>query len=127
MNLTNDNAVGCQQIAACGGLETLSSLIARNFPSFSLFTSGERKEKTLFTGAVLELESQTDIHLNDQELDFLVTILGLLVNMVENNGENRLVKMSTLCLSPFHAFPTHLSQYLSLFIVYNAVVMWWYS
>ncbi|KNA21886.1 hypothetical protein SOVF_038670 isoform B [Spinacia oleracea] len=89
MNLTNDNAVGCQQIAACGGLETLSSLIARNFPSFSLFTSGERKEKTLFTGAVLELESQTDIHLNDQELDFLVTILGLLVNMVENNGENR--------------------------------------
>lgn len=89
MNLTNDNAVGCQQIAACGGLETLSSLIARHFPSFSLFTSVERRKKALFSDTILELENQTDVHLNDQELDFLVTILGLLVNMVENNGDNR--------------------------------------
>uniref|UniRef100_A0A803LLD8 Wings apart-like protein C-terminal domain-containing protein n=1 Tax=Chenopodium quinoa TaxID=63459 RepID=A0A803LLD8_CHEQI len=95
MNLTNDNAVGCEQIAACGGLETLSSLIARHFPKLSVFTSSEKKEKTLFAGTTMELESQTDIHLNDQELDFLVTILGLLVNMVENNGDNRLVRMKT--------------------------------
>lgn len=89
MNLTNDNAVGCQQIAACSGLETLSSLIARHFPSFSLYTSGERKENTSSSRTALQLESQAEIHLNDQELDFLVTILGLLVNMVENNGDNR--------------------------------------
>ncbi|XP_021740544.1 uncharacterized protein LOC110706874 isoform X2 [Chenopodium quinoa] len=103
MNLTNDNAVGCEQIAACGGLETLSSLIARHFPKLSVFTSSEKKEKTLFAGTTMELESQTDIHLNDQELDFLVTILGLLVNMVENNGDNRsrlaAAKVSLQCSS----------------------------
>lgn len=89
MNLTNDNAAGCQQIAACGGLEALSSLIARHFPSFGLSSCGEIKENTLFTSAIPELGSQTDLHLSDQELDFLVTILGLLVNMVENDGNNR--------------------------------------
>ena len=89
MNLTNDSAVGCQQIATCGGLETLSSLIAGHFPSFSLFTSGERKETPLLTSTKLVFESQKDIRLNEQELDFLVTILGLLVNMVENNSDNR--------------------------------------
>ncbi|KAJ1417619.1 Wings apart-like protein [Sesbania bispinosa] len=52
MNLTNDNPVGCQQIAAYGGLETMSMLIA------------------------------------DHELDFLVAILGLLVNLVEKDGRN---------------------------------------
>uniref|UniRef100_A0A7C9AKI5 Uncharacterized protein n=1 Tax=Opuntia streptacantha TaxID=393608 RepID=A0A7C9AKI5_OPUST len=89
MNLTNDNAAGCQQIAACGGLEALSSLIARHFPSFGFSSCGEIKEKTLFTNAIPELGSQTDVQLSDQELDFLVTILGLLVNMVENDGNNR--------------------------------------
>jgi len=92
MNLTNDNAAGCQQIAACGGLEALSSLIARHFPSFGFSSCGEIKEKTLFTNAIPELGSQTDVQLSDQELDFLVTILGLLVNMVENDGNNRFVK-----------------------------------
>ncbi|KAL2932003.1 Wings apart-like protein-like protein [Bienertia sinuspersici] len=89
MNLTNDNAVGCQQIAACGGLETLSSLIAGHFPTFNIFTSGEKKDNPLLTSTKLELESQKEIRLNEQELDFLVTILGLLVNLVENNGDNR--------------------------------------
>ncbi|XP_057537364.1 wings apart-like protein 1 isoform X2 [Amaranthus tricolor] len=87
MNLTNDNDVGCQKIANCGGLELLSCLIARHFPLFSLLTSGKIKGNTLFIGNALGLESQKDIHLNDQEL--LVTILGLLVNMVENDGDNR--------------------------------------
>ena len=94
MNLTNDNDVGCQKIANCGGLELLSCLIARHFPLFSLLTSGKIKGNTLFIGNALGLESQKDIHLNDQEL--LVTILGLLVNMVENDGDNRFVKMSTV-------------------------------
>nr|CAD1844372.1 unnamed protein product [Ananas comosus var. bracteatus] len=65
MNLTNDNPVGCQQIAACGGLDTMVSLIVQHIPSF-------------------------DLHLSDHELDFLVAILGLLVNLVEKDSQNRL-------------------------------------
>lgn len=83
MNLTNDNPVGCQQIAAYGGLETMSLLIAGHFPSFSSSLSlTEIKQNTSRT-------SQYDRHLTDHELDFLVAILGLLVNLVEKDGHNR--------------------------------------
>ncbi|KAM1004920.1 hypothetical protein ACFX13_005095 [Malus domestica] len=87
MNLANDNPVGCQQIAAYGGLETLSSLIANHFPSFNSLSSpfSERSENT----SSIELDHQNDKRLTDQELDFLVAILGLLVNLVEKNGQNR--------------------------------------
>ncbi|KAI4296697.1 hypothetical protein L6164_036637 [Bauhinia variegata] len=84
MNLTNDNPVGCQQIAAYGGLETMSSLIAGHFPSFSSsslsFPLNTSKSKT---------DLKDDRHLNDHELDFLVAILGLLVNLVEKDSHNR--------------------------------------
>ena len=91
MNLTNDNPVGCQQIAACGGLETLSSLIAGHFPSFSSYFPpfSERRENTLSSNSNLGGEHENDAHLSDQELDFLVAILGLLVNLVEKDGLNR--------------------------------------
>ncbi|KAL9263412.1 Wings apart-like protein [Drosera capensis] len=91
MNLANDNAEGCQQIAAAGGLETLTSLIVRHFPSFSSTISqfDELREMSLLSDSVLELGSQTDVHLNDQELDFLVAILGLLVNLIEKDSHNR--------------------------------------
>lgn len=84
MNLTNDNSVGCRQIAACGGLETLCGLIAGHYPSFSLYlpTFSDQVEKSI----VLEGNNK---RLNDQELDFLVAILGLLVNLVEKDGRNR--------------------------------------
>ncbi|KAJ6738137.1 hypothetical protein OIU74_003148 [Salix koriyanagi] len=87
MNLTNDNPIGCQQIAVCGGLETMSTLIAGHFPSFSSSISlvGAIQED----GSNIELDNQNDVHLNDQELDFLVAILGLLVNLVEKDGDNR--------------------------------------
>jgi hypothetical protein len=89
MNLTNDNPVGCRQIAGCGGLETMSSLIAAHFPSFSSSSSlsSEIKEKS----SSIDLDHQNDRHLSDQELDFLVAILGLLVNLVEKDGRNRLL------------------------------------
>lgn len=82
MNLTNDNSVGCRQVAACRGLESMAELIAGHFPSFT--------RSPLFN----ELEMpgpchQKDKHLTDQELDFLVAILGLLVNLVEKDGINR--------------------------------------
>lgn len=90
MNLTNDNPVGCQQIAACGGLETLSSLIAGHFPSFSLSLPpfSEIRENSLSMSS-LEVDHQIKSYLSDQELDFLVAILGLLVNLVEKDGHNR--------------------------------------
>ncbi|KAJ6416568.1 hypothetical protein OIU84_002429 [Salix udensis] len=87
MNLTNDNPTGCQQIAACGGLETMSSLIAGHFPLFSSSISffGEMQDDSLS----IPLKNQNDIHLTDQQLDLLVAILGLLVNLVEKDGNNR--------------------------------------
>ncbi|CAH9113791.1 unnamed protein product [Cuscuta europaea] len=84
MNLTNDNPIGCQQIAACGGLETLSSLIASHYPSFS------SSLKCVFSSKPdVKPDDQIDSPLSDQELDLLVTILGLLVNLVEKDGRNR--------------------------------------
>ncbi|KAG6778717.1 hypothetical protein POTOM_015061 [Populus tomentosa] len=92
MNLTNDNPIGCQQIAVCGGLETMSTLIAGHFPSFSSSISlvGEMQEDD----SSIEPDNQNDVHLTDQELDFLVAILGLLVNLVEKDGDNRLVLLA---------------------------------
>lgn len=92
MNLTNDNVVGCRQIAACGGLETMASIIAAHFPSFSSSPSS-----SLFSlceigdyGVHIQFDHQKDNHLTDQELDFLVAILGMLVNLVEKDENNRL-------------------------------------
>ncbi|GAU38472.1 hypothetical protein TSUD_64510 [Trifolium subterraneum] len=86
MNLTNDNPIGCQLIAANGGLEAMSMLIAGHFPSFSSSSSfAQIKENSLRT----EKDHLCDRHLTDNELDFLVAILGLLVNLVEKDGRNR--------------------------------------
>lgn len=83
MNLTNDNPIGCHQIAAYGGLETMSLLIASHFPSFSSSVSPSRDG--------FESDHKDDKPLTDQELDFLVAILGLLVNLVEKDENNRLI------------------------------------
>ncbi|KAG5038407.1 Wings apart-like [Glycine max] len=86
MNLTNDNPVGCRQIANYGGLETMSMLIAGHFPSFSSSSSFAQIKEN---GAGTTKDHQSDRHLTDHELDFLVAILGLLVNLVEKDGHNR--------------------------------------
>lgn len=87
MNLTNDNPVGCREIAAYGGLETMSSLIAGHFPSFS--SSSSPSSNIQENSSSSDLDHQNDLHLTDQELEFLVAILGLLVNLVEKDGHNR--------------------------------------
>ncbi|KAG8365477.1 hypothetical protein BUALT_Bualt18G0108800 [Buddleja alternifolia] len=89
MNLTNDNPEGCQQIATCGGLEILSSLIAGHFPSFSLSVPRfeDVRETSLSSRSSPKINQNTP--LTDQELDFLVAILGLLVNLVEKDSRNR--------------------------------------
>ncbi|XP_047168933.1 wings apart-like protein 1 [Vigna umbellata] len=86
MNLTNDNPVGCHQIATYGGLETMSMLIACHFPSFSSPLSFDQIKEN---AAGNTKDPQSDRHLTDHELDFLVAILGLLVNLVEKDGHNR--------------------------------------
>lgn len=111
MNLTNDNPIGCEKIAVCGGLETMSSLIAAHFPSFSSslpFFSMMKDDSSC-----VELESQNDDHLTDQELDFLVAILGLLVNLVEKDGHNRLILSIT-----FHA-PVLVVCLKQLWLIFN--------
>lgn len=91
MNLANDNPEGCRQIAKLGGLEILSSLIADHFPSFSLSMphSDNARESSLSTQSSSRIDLQSNTCSADQELDFLVAILGLLVNMVEKDGRNR--------------------------------------
>ncbi|GFP97390.1 hypothetical protein PHJA_001883100 [Phtheirospermum japonicum] len=84
MNLTNDNPEGCRQIATCGGLEILSSLIAGHFSSFS--TS---RDSNLTSKASPKIDQRSNSHLTDREMDFLVALLGLLVNLVEKDSRNR--------------------------------------
>ncbi|XP_075513733.1 wings apart-like protein 2 isoform X1 [Primulina tabacum] len=91
MNLTNDNPEGCLQIANSGGLEILSSLIADHFSSFTLPSphSDDLRESSLSPRSSSKIDLQSNPSLSDQELDFLVAILGLLVNLVEKDSCNR--------------------------------------
>ncbi|XP_057797430.1 wings apart-like protein 2 [Salvia miltiorrhiza] len=91
MNLSNDNPEGCRQIASCGGLEILCSLIAGHFPAFSLplSRSSHVRNASLPSKSSLTIYHCSNTPLTDQELDFLVAILGLLVNLVEKDGGNR--------------------------------------
>ncbi|GMJ14159.1 Wings apart-like protein 1 [Hibiscus trionum] len=87
MNLTNDNPLGCQKIAAYGAIEILSTLIASHFPSFCSYLPRAREIKE--ASLSVDLDDWNDIPLTDPELDLLVAILGLLVNLVEKDEQNR--------------------------------------
>lgn len=91
MNLTNDNPLGCRQIAACGGLHTIVSLIISHFPSFDCCFGkfGIQKESALSTKQPNDGCHLNNKQLNDYELDLLVALLGLLVNLVEKDSQNR--------------------------------------
>ncbi|KAJ4774395.1 WAPL (Wings apart-like protein regulation of heterochromatin) protein [Rhynchospora pubera] len=84
INLTNDNPTGCQQIATCGGLDVMASLIIKHFPMFGNSNSNGQTKKNK--------------RLRDHELDLLVAILGLLVNLVEKDSLNRL-RLASPCVS----------------------------
>lgn len=92
MNLTNDNPIGCQQIASCGGLDTMATLITCHFPLFNSFSfkDSQMLEDISFSQSSTDPDHLKGKHLSDQELDFLVVILGLLVNLVEKDKRNRL-------------------------------------
>ncbi|CAL4925679.1 unnamed protein product [Urochloa decumbens] len=102
MNLANDNPSGCEQIATCGGINTMASLIIKHFPSFDFSMNKSYQLKGVSSGHDVNvnqdlLSSQSrkaqqvkTKQLRDHELDFLVAILGLLVNLVEKDGLNRI-------------------------------------
>ncbi|CAA0819729.1 WAPL (Wings apart-like protein regulation of heterochromatin) protein [Striga hermonthica] len=87
MNLTNDNPDGCRQIATCGGLEILSSLLAGHFSSFRTCLPHSDDARDSISSSKSSPKSSTP--LTDRELDFLVALLGLLVNLVEKDSRNR--------------------------------------
>ncbi|KAL6641252.1 hypothetical protein ACP70R_019433 [Stipagrostis hirtigluma subsp. patula] len=102
MNLANDNPSGCEQIASYGGLNTMASLIIKHFPSFDLSMGKihQMKERVSSGRDVnvsedMQCSQSSNAHqiktkqLRDHELDFLVAILGLLVNLVEKDSLNR--------------------------------------
>ena len=91
MNLTNDNPVGCQQIGACGGLDSMVSLIINHFPSYYLSSSPmhSRLKDITSSNPSTSVGHPNKKHLTDHALDFLVAILGLLVNLVEKDSRNR--------------------------------------
>lgn len=95
MNLANDNPSGCEQIATCGGLNTMASLIIKHFPSFDFSMDRNNQMKERVSSGDLLSSQNSKLHqiktkqLRDHELDFLVAILGLLVNLVEKDSLNR--------------------------------------
>lgn len=91
MNLTNDNPVGCQQIGASGGLDTLVSLITSHFSSLDMHfpVSTKTVERVTSFDKNKESEYLNNRKLHDHQLDFLVAILGLLVNLIEKDCVNR--------------------------------------
>ncbi|KAJ1294981.1 hypothetical protein BS78_01G188200 [Paspalum vaginatum] len=86
MNLANDNPFGCEQIASCGGINTMASLIIKHFPSFDF--SMDRNNQDMLSSQNSEAQVKAK-QLRAHELDFLVAILGLLVNLVEKDSLNR--------------------------------------
>lgn len=79
MNLTNGNPLGCSQVATCGGLNSLSSLLIANYPWPRVLAAS--------SGASPARESEGED--SEQDLDLLVTVLGVLCNLVEKDISNR--------------------------------------
>uniref|UniRef100_J3N3R5 Wings apart-like protein C-terminal domain-containing protein n=2 Tax=Oryza brachyantha TaxID=4533 RepID=J3N3R5_ORYBR len=106
MNLANDNPSGCELIASSGGLNTMASLIIKHFPSFCFFVDNNYHTRDRASGRDANLDhgisssQSSKAHqvkikqLREHELDFLVAILGLLVNLVEKDSLNR-VRLSS--------------------------------
>jgi hypothetical protein len=97
MNLTNDNPVGCFQVAACGGLGLIASLLVAHFPNPQ---SGPQEERL---GGVRHASSEMLKGTGgqaDQHLDLVVVALGVLCNLVEKDERNRCVasRFELMCL-----------------------------
>ncbi|CAK9251932.1 unnamed protein product [Sphagnum jensenii] len=96
MNLTNDNPIGCCQVAVCGGLGVIASLLVAHFPSpqSGLQEQGlEHRIRSLQHGSSEMLEGKSGQA--DQDLDLVVVALGVLCNLVEKDEGNR-ARLATL-------------------------------
>ncbi|CAN5956872.1 unnamed protein product [Sphagnum jensenii] len=96
MNLTNDNPIGCCQVAVCGGLGVIASLLVAHFPSpqSGLQEEGlEHRIGSLQHGSSEMLEGKSGQA--DQDLDLVVVALGVLCNLVEKDEGNR-ARLATL-------------------------------
>jgi hypothetical protein len=96
MNLTNDNPIGCCQVAVCGGLGVIASLLVAHFPSpqSGLQEEGlEHRIGSLRHGSSEMLEGKSGQA--DQDLDLVVVALGVLCNLVEKDEGNR-ARLATL-------------------------------
>ena len=89
MNLTNDNPIGCHQVAVCGGLDTMASLIVDHYPLFQCHLLSSSKRTGKDTSTESPANGSCNEALSDQDLDLLVVILGVLVNLVEKDTRNR--------------------------------------
>jgi hypothetical protein len=101
MNLTNDNPVGCFQVAACGGLGVIASLLVAHFPNPQSGPQEEGQEERL--GGVQHGSSEMlkgKGGQSDQDLDLVVVALGVLCNLVEKDEGNRCVasRFEFMCL-----------------------------
>lgn len=103
MNLTNNNPVGCRQVAMCGGLDAIAALLVAHFPSPSseahVFLLGKENEKNHPAP-----EPTTSERLKgkgceaDEDLEMVVVALGVLCNLVEKDERNRYVARKLLLL-----------------------------
>ncbi|KAJ7285501.1 hypothetical protein O6H91_Y329900 [Diphasiastrum complanatum] len=77
MNLTNNNPDGCRQVAACGGLDTMATLVLgycdKQKKSSELQKENVSAERVCF----------------EEDLDLLVAVLGVLVNLIEKDDHIR--------------------------------------
>lgn len=92
MNLTNNNPVGCRQVANCGGLDPIASLLVAYFPKPS-FETLQGPDSTTYE----KLKGKDGD--TDQDLEMVVVALGVLCNLVERDERNRYVSfLSVLSL-----------------------------
>jgi hypothetical protein len=87
MNLTNNNPVGCRQVANCGGLDPIASLLVAYFPKPS-FETLQGPGSTTYE----KLKGKDGD--TDQDLEMVVVALGVLCNLVERDERNRLASFS---------------------------------
>lgn len=83
MNLTNNNPVGCRQVANCGGLDPIATLLVAYFPKPS-FDTLQGVGSTTYD----KLKGKGSD--TDQDLEMVVVALGVLCNLVERDEINRL-------------------------------------
>lgn len=85
----------------------LASLIGSHFPSFDFFQPADNPLDETISASKSSADARPpeSKHLSDHGLDFLVAILGLLVNLVEKDNQNRSILLLSLSPASVHDVP----------------------